>query len=118
MNDDSKRCLFCRIARREASGKIIFEDDSVVAFEDLHPRAPTHVLIIPRKHIESLDAMQPEDEAVVGHLHSVAALLARQRTIHQTGYRTVINTGDHAGQSVFHIHLHLMGGRSMAWPPG
>jgi histidine triad (HIT) family protein len=118
MNDDSKRCLFCRIARREAPGKIVFEDDSVVAFEDLHPRSPTHVLIIPRKHIESLDAMQPEDEAVVGHLHAIAALLARQHGIHQTGYRTVINTGDHAGQSVFHIHLHLMGGRSMAWPPG
>ncbi|MDD5542257.1 MAG: histidine triad nucleotide-binding protein [Acidobacteriia bacterium] len=118
MAENSTPCLFCRIVRREAPGKIVFEDDLVTAFEDVHPRSPTHVLIVPRKHIESLDALGSEDESLIGHLHMVAAQLARDRGIQKTGYRTVINTGAHAGQSVFHIHLHLLGGRSMAWPPG
>lgn len=111
-------CLFCKIAQRQAQAKIVYEDETVLAFEDVRPRAPTHLLIIPRTHIESLDALTPEDEAVMGHLHTVAAELARQRGLQRTGYRLVINTGPHAGQSVFHIHLHLMGGRAMAWPPG
>lgn len=114
----SSACLFCRIAARQAAARIVYEDDSAVAFEDLHPRAPTHLLIVPRKHIVSLSELTSEDEAVIGHLHRIAARLAQQRGIHRSGYRTVINTGAEAGQSVFHIHVHLLGGRSMAWPPG
>lgn len=111
-------CLFCKIVQRQAPAKIVYEDDLAVAFEDIHPRAPTHLLIIPRQHIESLDTLTPQDEAVIGHLHVVAADLARQRGLNRSGYRTVINTGDQAGQSVFHVHLHFMGGRVMSWPPG
>lgn len=111
-------CLFCKIAERRTPAKIVYEDETVLAFEDIRPRAPTHLLIIPRAHLQSLDALTPEDEAVMGHLDTVAAELARQRGLQRTGYRLVINTGPHAGQSVFHIHLHLLGGRAMAWPPG
>lgn len=118
MIDFTVNCLFCRIARREAPAKYVHEDDSAVAFEDIRPRAPTHLIVIPRKHIESLNALTAEDEPVIGHLSRVAAGLARERGLDQTGYRVVINTGRNAGQSVFHVHLHLLGGRPMMWPPG
>lgn len=117
-NPSMTSCLFCRIAQRQAPAKVVYEDETVLAFEDAHPRSPTHLLVIPRAHIESLDTLTPADELVMGHLHTVAAELARQRGLNRSGYRTVINTGSHAGQSVFHIHLHLLGGRAMAWPPG
>jgi histidine triad (HIT) family protein len=113
-----ENCVFCKIVRREAPGKIVYEDETVVAIEDLHPQAPVHLLIMPRVHIETLDAMKAEHEALIGHLFGVATGLARQRGIESRGYRTVINNGAGAGQSVFHLHVHLLGGRVFHWPPG
>jgi histidine triad (HIT) family protein len=110
-------CLFCRIVERKAAAKIVFEDDAVVAFEDIHPQSPAHVLIVPRKHLESLKDAAPEDEPLLGHLFMVAARLARERKL-EKGYRTVINNGSWAGQSVYHLHVHLLGGRVFHWPPG
>jgi histidine triad (HIT) family protein len=118
MKDESTHCVFCKISRRDAPGRFVYEDETVVAFKDLHPQAPTHILVVPRKHIESLDVLTSEDKALIGHLHWVAAEVARQHGIHQAGYRTVINTGVLGGQTVFHLHVHLMGGRAMTWPPG
>ncbi|MGH9862786.1 MAG: histidine triad nucleotide-binding protein [Candidatus Acidiferrales bacterium] len=114
----SKDCLFCRILNKEIPSKIVHEDDQAVAFEDINPQAPTHLLLVPRKHLAGLNDLTPADAALVGHLHLVAAQLARQRGIAESGYRTVLNTGRGAGQSVFHLHLHLLGGRGMRWPPG
>jgi histidine triad (HIT) family protein len=111
-------CLFCRIINKEVKSTIVHEDEQAVAFEDINPQAPTHVLIVPRKHFSGLNDAAPEDAALLGHLQLVAAKLARQRGIAESGYRTVLNTGRGAGQSVFHIHLHLLGGRGMRWPPG
>jgi histidine triad (HIT) family protein len=111
-------CIFCGIAEKRLSAKILYEDTLCLAFEDISPKAPSHVLIIPRKHIESLDAMEETDEGMMGHLFLVAKNLARERRIAVSGYRVVLNTGLEAGQSVFHLHLHLLGGRRMAWPPG
>jgi histidine triad (HIT) family protein len=111
-------CLFCRILNKEIPAKIVFEDSVCLAFEDINPKAPTHILVIPKKHIDSLDTLLEEDESALGHLFLVARNLAKARGIHQSGYRTVLNTGTDAGQSVFHIHLHLLGGRRLAWPPG
>ncbi len=113
-----KDCLFCKILRREVPARIVFEDDTLVAFEDISPQAPTHLLLIPRKHIAGLDEAAAEDEALLGHLQRAAAQLAVERNIHKTGYRTVFNVGEQAGQSVFHLHLHLLGGRALRWPPG
>jgi len=113
----SANCLFCKIAAKQIPSKVVFEDDEVFAFEDIGPQAPTHVLIIPRRHFASLDEATPEDQAVLGKLQLVAADLARKLKL-AGGYRTVVNTGEGAGQSVFHLHLHLLGGRSFRWPPG
>jgi histidine triad (HIT) family protein len=111
-------CLFCKIIRREIPGKIVYEDDNVLAFEDINPQAPTHVLVIPKRHIESLNALQPADDATVGEVVRRAAAIANERGISAGGYRTVFNTNRDAGQTVLHIHLHLIGGRTMTWPPG
>ena len=111
-------CIFCQIVRRERASRIVFEDETVVAFEDIRPQAPSHLLVVPRKHIAGLDEVKAEDEPLLGHLQRVAAQLAVQHGIHRTGYRTVLNVGPEAGQSVFHLHLHLLGGRPMRWPPG
>lgn len=111
-------CLFCKFLRKEIPTRVVHEDDSCLAFEDINPKAPVHVLIIPKKHIASINAMTSEDEIALGHLSLVAGKIAEERKIDQSGYRAVINTGPDAGQSVFHIHLHLLGGRPMAWPPG
>ncbi len=111
-------CLFCRFVSKEIPTRVVFEDDTCLAFEDINPKAPVHVLVIPKKHIESINSMTEEDEKAVGHLAFVARQIAQQKGTAQSGYRTVINTGPDAGQSVFHLHLHLLGGRSMAWPPG
>jgi diadenosine tetraphosphate (Ap4A) HIT family hydrolase len=113
-----EHCIFCRIIRREARGKIVYEDETAVAIEDLHPQAPVHLLVLPRAHMERLDQMKAEDEKLIGHLLYVANGLARDRGIQARGYRTVINNGAGAGQSVFHVHLHLLGGRVFHWPPG
>lgn len=111
------RCLFCRIANNELTAKKVYEDADVVAFEDINPQAPTHVLVIPRKHIGSLDELTDADAATVGLVLVRAAKLARDLGL-SDGYRAVINTGDNAGQTVFHIHAHVLGGRSLGWPPG
>ena len=112
-------CIFCKIVRREAPGRVVYEDSASVAIEDIHPQAPVHLLVLPRKHLESLGAlMAEEDEALIGHLHVVAAQLARERGIESRGYRTVINNGAGAGQSVDHLHVHVLGGRVFHWPPG
>lgn len=113
----SADCLFCRIAAKKIPSKIVYEDDDVFAFEDISPQAPTHVLICPRKHFASLDEARPEDQGLLGKLQLVAAQLARKRSLLE-GYRTVMNNGAGAGQSVFHLHLHLLGGRAFRWPPG
>ena len=110
-------CIFCRIIRGEAPAKKDYEDERAFVFEDINPQAPTHVLVIPKKHIIGLKEAQPEDAEIIGYLHLVAAQLARERGI-EDGYRTVFNVGPRAGQSVFHLHLHLLGGRSLRWPPG
>jgi histidine triad (HIT) family protein len=111
-------CLFCRIIRREVPGSIVYEDDQVLAFNDINPQAPTHVLLIPKRHITSLNELKPEDDGIVGELARRAAAIAKERGIAAGGYRTVFNTNRDAGQTVFHIHLHLLGGRAMTWPPG
>ena len=116
MNDISN-CLFCRILRGEIPSRKVYEDDQVFAFEDIDPKAPTHVLIIPKKHFAGLKEAQAGDETLIGHCHMVAAEIARQRKI-ENGYRTVLNVGPGAGQSVFHLHVHLLGGRLLSWPPG
>jgi histidine triad (HIT) family protein len=113
MADD---CLFCKIARREIPAKLVYESDDCIALRDIDPKAPVHILVIPREHIPSLDAAT--DASLLGRLALVAAQFARQEGIAESGYRTVFNTNRDAGQTVFHLHLHLLGGRSMAWPPG
>lgn len=112
----SQTCLFCRIVRKEIPAAIVAETDDCIAFRDINPQAPVHFLVVPRQHVESLDRV--EDAALVGRLALFAADLARREGIAERGYRTVINTNGDAGQTVFHIHLHLLGGRKLAWPPG
>jgi histidine triad (HIT) family protein len=112
----SADCLFCRIARREIPATIVAENDDCVAFRDIDPKAPTHVLIIPREHVASLADVR--DPAVVGKLALLAADIADREGIAERGYRAVINLGADAGQTVLHLHLHLLGGRAMHWPPG
>ena len=110
-------CLFCRILRNEIPAKKIYEDEHTFAFEDINPQAPTHVLIITKRHVRGLKEATPEDAELIGRCHLAAAHIARQRDI-EDGYRTVLNVGPQAGQSVFHLHVHLLGGRSLHWPPG
>jgi len=111
-------CLFCRIASGELKAAIVYQDDSVVAFRDINPRAPVHILIIPRKHVSSLNETSEEEEATVGHIVRIAAGLAAEEGVAESGYRLVANCGAAAGQSVEHVHFHLLGGRSLGWPPG
>jgi histidine triad (HIT) family protein len=111
-------CLFCRIIAGEVPSKRVYEDADLVAFEDIKPEAPLHVLVIPRRHIATLNDMQPGDDALVGAMVRRASLIAKERGYDASGYRTVLNTNSHAGQSVFHIHLHLLAGRRLTWPPG
>jgi histidine triad (HIT) family protein len=113
----SADCLFCKIAEKKIPSKVVYEDEDVFAFEDIGPQAPTHVLIIPRKHFASLHEASGDDAAVIGKMHLVAAQLARKLKL-TDGYRTVVNTGSGAGQTVWHFHLHLLGGREFGWPPG
>jgi histidine triad (HIT) family protein len=112
-----KNCLFCRIIQGEIPAKKVYEDQHIYAFEDINPQGPTHVLVLPKKHIRGLKEAQAEDAEVVGRCQLVAAQIARERRI-EDGYRTVLNVGPRAGQSVFHLHVHLIGGRSLHWPPG
>ncbi|MDP2168622.1 MAG: histidine triad nucleotide-binding protein [Thermodesulfovibrionales bacterium] len=111
-------CLFCKIAQKKIPAKIIYEDEHAVAFEDINPQAPVHALIIPKKHISTGLDLKEEDNALVGHLFQVASRIAREKGIAERGFRLVTNTNAESGQSVFHIHIHLLGGRRMHWPPG
>jgi histidine triad (HIT) family protein len=112
------RTLFERIIAREAPGRIVYEDDQVVAFHDLHPQAPVHVLVVPRKPIARIGLAQPEDQALLGHLLLKAAEVARGLGLGDGGYRLVVNNGRDGGETIHHLHCHLLGGRPMRWPPG
>lgn len=112
------QCLFCRIIKKEIPGRLVYEDPNIVAFEDINPQAPVHILVVPRKHIDSLMNLNPEDKEVMGTLFVVANNLAKTHNLIPSGFRTVINTGPEGGQTVYHLHVHLLGGRQMTWPPG
>ena len=114
----SEDCIFCKIVAGEIPAAKVFEDERALAFSDINPQAPTHALVIPRAHIASLNEAEESDEALLGHLLAVAARVAREAGHAESGYRTVINTGAGAGQTVFHIHVHVLGGRALTWPPG
>jgi len=111
-------CLFCKIVAKQVPAKVLFEDDELLAFHDINPGAPTHVLVIPKRHVVSLLDAEPADEALLGKLLRAARRVAETTGIAESGFRAVVNTGPDAGQSVFHIHVHVLGGRPMAWPPG
>lgn len=111
-------CLFCRIVKREIPSQIVFENERVLAFRDINPQAPVHILIIPKKHIPGLNDITPEDSALLGEMQNIARSLAEKENISVDGYRLVANCGPAAGQAVAHLHYHLLGGRTFAWPPG
>ena len=111
-------CIFCKIANGDVPARVVAQDERALAFHDIDPRAPVHVLIIPRKHIESVTEMESADEGEIGHLFGLAQGIAETLGVAQSGYRLVINAGRNAGQSVDHLHLHLLGGRAFKWPPG
>ena len=111
-------CLFCKVVKGEVPAKVAYHDDEFVAFHDIDPKASTHILVVPRQHIRSVSDLQDTDDALAGRLLLVAKRLAHDTGIERSGYRLVLNTGADAGQSVDHIHLHVLGGRRMAWPPG
>lgn len=116
MNRDD--CLFCKILGGDIPADIIYKNETAIAFRDINPKAPTHVLIIPRKHIATINDIEPADQAIVGGLFSVARHIAGQEGFDDQGYRVVMNCNEAAGQTVFHIHLHLLAGRAFTWPPG
>ena len=111
-------CIFCQIASHQSSAKIIYEDNAVMAFHDIDPKAPTHLLVIPRKHITSVDDLTDEDGQLAGKMLLIAKQVASELNLDKSGYRLVINTGREGGQAVNHLHMHLLGGRPMHWPPG
>jgi histidine triad (HIT) family protein len=118
MNKMNPDCVFCKIVAGNFPATILYRDEQVTAFRDLHPVAPTHILIVPNKHIESVNQMEPFDEALVGHIFSVARMLAEREGIDSSGFRIINNTGVHGGQTVFHMHFHLIGGQRMKYPMG
>ncbi len=111
-------CLFCKIVNREIPASIVYEDERMLAFNDINPQGPTHVLVIPKRHIASLNELTPEDDATIGEVVRRAAAIAKDRGVSVSGFRTVFNTNADGGQTVGHIHLHIIGGRRMTWPPG
>jgi histidine triad (HIT) family protein len=111
-------CRFCRIARKEIPAKLVFEDEDVVAFEDINPQAPVHVLVVPKRHIPTLNDLTPADDALLGKLSRVSARIAAERGVAEVGWRSVVNVNREGGQLVFHVHMHCLGGRPMFWPPG
>src|SRR4029077_5881752 len=117
MPDTNQDCLFCRIIRGEIPAKKVYENEQVFAFEDIDPKAPTHVLVVPRRHVAGLKEARGEDAELIGRCHLTAAHIARQPNI-ENGYRPVLNVGPGAGQSVFHLHVHVLGGRALGWSPG
>lgn len=114
----AKDCIFCRIVRKELPSKVLFENDRVLAFEDIRPRAPVHALVIPKDHFASLNEAPDGSEDLLGEIMTTAREIARLKGIDESGYRIVLNTGPHSGQEVFHIHFHVLGGRPLSWPPG
>jgi histidine triad (HIT) family protein len=118
VNVSPSECLFCRIAAGTIPATVVHEDEHAIAFEDVAPQAPLHILVIPRRHIATLNDLGPGDEALVGHLVAIARDIAGARGVASSGYRTVFNCNADGGQTVFHIHLHLLAGRSLTWPPG
>jgi len=117
-NADMSSCLFCRIVNGEIPAKKVYEDDRLIAFEDINPQAPMHVLVVPRAHIPTLNDLLGEHDALVGSMVRLASTIAAERGFSSGGYRTVFNCNSDAGQTVFHVHLHVLGGRRMTWPPG
>jgi len=113
-----KECIFCDIINREAQATIVYEDEDIVAFDDIEPQAPIHILVAPRKHIRTVADLTEDDEKIVGKIVLVANDLAKKYNISQRGFRLVFNCNKDAGQDIYHIHLHLLGGRRMSWPPG
>ncbi|HEV2614077.1 MAG TPA: histidine triad nucleotide-binding protein [Gammaproteobacteria bacterium] len=111
-------CLFCKIVRGEIPAKLLYQDDYVVAFADLHPQAPTHLLVVPREHISTINEVNQANSALVGHMIWAATRLAKEAKLDEPGYRVVMNCNADGGQAVYHIHCHLLGGRQMTWPPG
>jgi len=111
-------CLFCKVIKKEIPSKVLFEDDELLAFSDIRPVAPTHALVVPKRHIQSLNQASPDDAPLLGRLLLAARRVASEAGIETTGWRAVVNNGPDAGQSVFHVHVHVLGGRAMAWPPG
>jgi histidine triad (HIT) family protein len=118
MSDPVKDCLVCRIIAGDVPAALVFQDEALVAFKDINPQAPLHLLVVPRRHIATLNDLEPEDDALVGSMFRRASALARERGYDQRGFRTVFNTNRDAGQTLFHIHLHLLAGRGLSWPPG
>ena len=118
MSTQDADCLFCKIARGDISAALVHEDDRLVAFDDINPQAPTHVLVIPRRHISTINDLTPSDDDLVGEMVRRAAAIAASLGHDARGYRTVLNCNADAGQTVFHVHLHLLAGRSLEWPPG
>jgi histidine triad (HIT) family protein len=114
----STNCIFCKIVSGEIPSQKVYSDELVTAFRDIHPAAPTHILIVPNKHLASVNEVETEDEEMVGRLFTAARKLAEQEGVHETGYRLIVNSGPHAGQEVFHLHLHLLGGQKMRYPMG
>jgi histidine triad (HIT) family protein len=111
-------CLFCKIVDKQIPAKILFEDAELLAFSDINPMAPTHALVIPKRHIDSLNEASADDAVLLGKLLLAAQRVAREANLQSSGWRAVVNNGAQAGQSVFHVHVHVLGGREMAWPPG
>jgi histidine triad (HIT) family protein len=111
-------CLFCQIAQGKIPAKLVHQDQDTVAFEDIHPQAPLHVLVIPRQHVATMNDLGPDHDQVMGKLYRVAATIAKKRGVAESGWRAVMNANRQGGQLVFHVHLHVLGGRQMAWPPG
>lgn len=114
----SDNCIFCKIAAGKFGGPPLYQDEDVTAFKDINPQAPTHILIIPNRHIESVSHAAPEDQVLLGKLLTTAANIAKEQGIDDNGYRLVLNKGSYGGQTVFHLHVHMLGGRRLTWPPG
>ena len=113
-----EKCLFCRIIKKEMESNILYEDDDILAFKDVNPQAPVHLLIIPKKHIPGITELEEEDKELIGKICLVAKRIAREQSVYQCGFRLVVNSGPDAGQAVQHLHFHLLGGRKLGWPPG
>jgi histidine triad (HIT) family protein len=113
-----KNCLFCRIAAREVPSKVVYEDEDILAFKDINPAAPVHILVIPKKHISGITSLKEEDKEIVGKIYLAFSEIARDFSVYQCGFRIVVNSGPDANQTVDHLHFHLLGGRTLSWPPG